>query len=110
MVRLESGRSTSPCSRSRSLRSLVAIDLAGGDLRQLVLGEEGEEVMGEGEFVVLGGSRRELIAPRVQPLRGELVEGRLFVLLDRRRRRGRLPDPAPNIGEDVGELLLGLGP
>ena len=89
------------------LGRLVAVDLLGGDLREPVVLEEGQQVVPQRELVVLDRSRRELVAARVQPLGGELVEGRL-ARLGRLRVLRRPPDPAAHVGEDVGQLLLGL--
>ena len=66
------------------LGGLVAVDLLRGDLREPVVLEEGQQVMGQRQLVVLDRPRRELVAARLKPLGGELVEGRLGRRLGRR--------------------------
>ena len=70
--------------------------------------EKRKQVVGQRQLVVLDGPRRELVAPRLEPLGGELVEGRLGSGFDRLLRLARLPDAPPHVSEDVGELLLGF--
>ena len=59
------------------LRRLVAVHFLRGDLREPVILEERQQVMAQRKLVVLDGASRELVTARIQPLRGELVEGRL---------------------------------
>jgi hypothetical protein len=59
------------------LEVAVAVDLRDGDLRKPVVGEEGQQVVGD--LVHVGGDRVRLeLAPHaVEPHGGELVEARL---------------------------------
>jgi hypothetical protein len=108
IVRLESGRSTLAQLAFTDLGGLVAVDLLRGDLGELVVPEEGQQVMGQRQLVVLDGPLRELMASRLEPLGGELVERRLRDGFRCPLRLTRLPDAPPYVSEDVGELLLGL--
>ena len=57
----------------------VAVDLADRDLRELVLGEERQEVFGEIVAVAAGGVRREFGPLGGEPLGGELVKQRVLL-------------------------------
>jgi hypothetical protein len=59
------------------LVGLVAVGLLRGDLAEQVAFEEGQQMPRQRQFVILAGTRRELVSSRLEPLRGELVEGRL---------------------------------
>jgi hypothetical protein len=89
------------------LGGLIAVGLMGRDLGQPLVLEEGEQVMGQCQLVVLDGAGGELVAPRCQPLGGELVKGRLRFGVAGLLRARWLPNAAPNIREDVRKLLLG---
>ena len=85
----------------------VAVDLGDGDLRRVMGVEERQQVTGELPPVVRERRLAQLAAAGVEPLRGELVEGRRH----RRPRdagRGRDPDAALDVGQDVAQLGLGF--
>ncbi|HEY2053436.1 MAG TPA: hypothetical protein VGH14_05830 [Solirubrobacterales bacterium] len=90
------------------LGRLVAVGLLRGDLAEQVILEEGEKVPRQRQLVVLTSPIRELMPPHLEPLRGELVEGWLSLRLTGFVGFSRLPDLPPHVGEDVGQLLLGL--
>src|SRR5918994_2457174 len=92
------------------LRRLVAIDLGDRDLRQSMFTEERKHVIAERPLVVLDRSQAKLAAPRIEPLGGELVEGRHLSWRLHHLALWRPPDPTLDISEDVPQLSLGARP
>jgi hypothetical protein len=86
------------------LRLAVAVYLGDRDLREAVIFEEREQVVGELPFVVEPGARPPLPLADLKSARGELVEGRVLRDLRGRLGNGRAPDPAAHVGEDVLQL------
>lgn len=86
------------------LAGAVAINLGDRDLGEAMVLEEWEQVAGERPLVVLDGARGDLVAARLEPLRGELVEGGVLGGCGGRRGLWWLPGPAADVGEDILQL------
>ena len=88
----------------------VPVDLLDRDLGQPVLREKRQQVMGDLVLVGRYRVRPKLPLRAVEPLGCELVEGRLpFRRLGDGCRGLWDPEPAPDVGEDVGQLGISLG-
>ena len=92
------------------LASAVAVDLDDRDLRQPMPGEERQQVIAQLPLVVEHGVGCPLAAVSVEPLAGEPVERWIGLDVNLKRRSRRAPDPSPNVGQDVLQLVFGVRP
>ena len=87
----------------------VTVHVLDGQGRDLSLGEVRQQVAAQPPAVVDPRALGQLGRASREPLARELVEGRLAPrLLDDWLGVGRPPDTAPNVGEQVLQLDLGL--